>query len=183
MQLAAFHESLLVRMDPLLHFPPDELAAVFNSACSNEQEGERLAKELRHNQLGISKYLPCTASTPPVEAMENCITCVFVRRLCLLFQRRFRLVPILKVADIRDAEATAKDMLSTLLVRAAFERCPVVKCAERAILGSRVVDGILVNPIKEKLLRRVLALLICFMIYYRHSQGRRRRRAIQPMKG
>jgi hypothetical protein len=173
-----------VRLEALIRITADELAPAFvNSAPANEEEAGRLAREFRQSQPGIYKYLPYTDSTAPEEARENSLTCAFVRRLCLVLQRRFGWVPILKEADLQAAEVQAKELLAQPLVRAKVERIPAMKFAERGILGVRQVAGVMVDPSREKLLVRVLWLLICFSAAYAtpHSTNSGQK-AIRPLK-
>jgi hypothetical protein len=140
-----------------------ELKTVQYQLTGETLDQRRVAiRKFKATQPHLVGYLLLAAGVSAAQVYENALIGYFVRRLCLVLEARYGDVPSLHYDQLQEAERTAVSLLAD---RATFERIkklPVILFAERGILGIRIMGGVTVTPDRNRVLLKVLTILVCF---------------------
>lgn len=157
---------------PLIEIPLDEFrASKYRIKVRTEEELGRLAREFRTSQAGLYKYVPYTASTPREVAYENSFICGWARRVCAIVKTRYGIVPILDEAEIRQSEDLAKKMLADAVTLKHIKNMGAIRMAEMVVVEGDDIDGSHIIPDRNRVLLKVLTLVIAFSVaVWKHQQ-------------
>ena len=129
----------------------------------------RIVRKFREEQPGIYKYVPYMLSPPGPEEIENSIMCAFFRRLCVALKVRFGWLPVLREEDIRAVEKEAKELLKQPRIRAEVEHWATTKIALGIFSCNQEVYGVKIHPSKDRIILRVLCVVMCFTSAYQKN--------------
>ena len=157
---------------PLIEIPLDEFrASKYRIKVRSEKELGRLAREFRTTNTGLYKYVPYTASTPRELAYENSFICGWARRVYAIVKTRYGIVPILDEAEIRQSEELAKKMLADAVTLKHIKKMGAIRMAERTMVEGVDIDGTTIIPDKNRMMLKVLTLVIAFSVaVWKHEQ-------------
>ena len=135
----------------------------YRIATESREARERAGREFRMRQPGIcEEYLPHGPGNSRVLAGENALICSFARHYCAAMEAWFGKVPVLRVEDLQATELRAQKLLAHGPTLKKVEKLGAVQFAVGGILQVHYFDGVGIVPDRQRVLLKVLTLLMCF---------------------